>query len=111
MLRGRRLATRDDKAGADGARHSLTSWHASSGGGRHGLLHRVAPHAAAGGARWEGLAIAGELLAGVGKRLAGLLERGLWWLRGMRRRGKAAKRGLRLPAVERLVIHGSGRAQ
>lgn len=71
-----------------------------------------APHA--GGAGCKGLAIARKLLAWVGKRLAGLLERGLlWWQRGLRgmRRRLEAERGLRLPAVECLVIHGSGRQQ
>jgi hypothetical protein len=108
-------ATRDDRAGNVGARHSLTSLHAS---GLHGLLlHHihgrataatpgtVAHHAPGIG---EGLAIARELAA-VGKRLACLLELGLLrWeagLRGMRRRREAAERGLL--AVEGLVIHGN----
>jgi hypothetical protein len=94
-----------------GARHSLTSLHAS---GLHGLLHHIhrratattgsmAHHATGVG---EGLAIARELLAAVGERLACLLELRLWreaGLRGMCRRREAAKRGLL--AVEGLVIH------
>jgi hypothetical protein len=97
---------------------SLTSLHASSTR-LHGLLlvllHHIhgratatiittarpmAPHGGA-GAAGKGLAMVGELLlllllllAAIAKGLAGLLELGLRWqrgLRGMRRRGKAAE--------------------
>jgi hypothetical protein len=60
----------------------------------------MAPHGGA-GAAGKGLAMVGELLlllllllAAIAKGLAGLLELGLRWqrgLRGMRRRGKAAE--------------------
>jgi hypothetical protein len=85
---GQAAATRDNGAASVGARHSLTSLHASSG--LHGLvLHHVhgrattatAPrpmaHHATTGAR-ERLAI-GEGLLAVGERLAWLRERALLW--------------------------------
>jgi hypothetical protein len=102
-----------------GARHSLTSLHASSAG-LHGLLHHIhgratgtaataaGPMAPQAGGAGEARRITGELAA-VRKRLVGLLELRLRWqraLRGMRRRGEAAKRGLL--AVEALVIHRIG---
>jgi hypothetical protein len=112
-MRGRAWATRDGRAACVGARHSLTSLHASSTG-LHGLVLLVlqhihgrataiittaiarpmtTPHGA--GAAGKGLAMVGELLlllllllvlllAGIAKGLAGLLELGLRWQRALR---------------------------
>jgi hypothetical protein len=101
LQRGRRRATRDDGATGVGARHSLTSLHASRLHGLHHIHGRaasrtVAHHATGTG---KGLAI-GELA--VRERRGRLLQWRLWQ-RVLRLRRKAAERGLL--AVEGLVIH------